>query len=79
VTSSVALALLLAVLAASLAWLLAGGRRRRARRGRLEDRDAVDEDVLGEAEDELRDLNAFTSPEEVEEELPDWGPGAPNR
>ncbi len=81
-TSSVALLVLLVLLAAGLVWLLAGGRLSR----RPEPRDVVgdhrdddaDADTLREAEDELRDVNAFTSPEEAEEDLPDWGPGAPN-
>jgi len=36
-----------------------------------------DPDELEEAEAEVRDLDAFTTPEEAQEDLPDWGPGAP--
>jgi hypothetical protein len=37
----------------------------------------VDREILNEAEDEVRDLDAFTSPEEADDDLPDWGPGVP--
>ncbi|KPK06606.1 MAG: hypothetical protein AMS20_04315 [Gemmatimonas sp. SG8_28] len=37
----------------------------------------VDRDVLEAAEREVRDLDAFSAPEDAEDELPDWGPGAP--
>jgi hypothetical protein len=37
----------------------------------------IDEDELSEAEEELRDLDITTTPEEASEEIPDWGPGAP--
>ena len=37
----------------------------------------VDEDVLREAEDEVRDLDAMKSPDEADDSLPDWGPGVP--
>jgi hypothetical protein len=47
--------------------------RRRARRGMsgIE----RDEDELRAAEEEVRDLDAFATPEDAEEQLPDWGPG----
>jgi hypothetical protein len=46
----------------------------RSRRSRTAD---IDEDELFEAEEELRDLDITTTPEEASEEIPDWGPGAP--
>lgn len=57
---------------------LAGGTllvlRRPARRGHPEERD---EGVLAEAEREVRELDPGTTPEAADEELDDWGPGAP--
>jgi len=40
------------------------------------DPDARDQDVLDEAETEVRDLDALASPEDAADRLPDWGPGA---
>jgi hypothetical protein len=40
-------------------------------------RDDIDIDELMAAEEEVQDLDAFTQPEEADEELRDWGPGAP--
>lgn len=48
--------------------------RRPRRRAAPADRD---DDVLGEAEREVRDLDAMTSPDDADDELTDWGPGAP--
>ncbi len=39
--------------------------------------DAADE--LADAEEEVRDLDVMTGPEDAEQHLPDWGPGAPRR
>jgi hypothetical protein len=39
--------------------------------------DDRDQDALQEAEREVRDLGAMTSPEDADDELTDWGPGAP--
>jgi hypothetical protein len=36
-----------------------------------------DDAVLEEAEREVRDLNATTTPDEADDQLEDWGPGAP--
>jgi hypothetical protein len=38
-----------------------------------------DQDVLEEAEAEVRDLDAMALPEDADDALPDWGPGAPDR
>ena len=38
-----------------------------------------DEDELAQAEDEVRDLDVLTTPEDAEQQLPDWGPGAPRK
>ncbi len=39
----------------------------------------IDEDVLSEAEDEVRGLDAMKSPDDAADSLPDWGPGAPKK
>lgn len=39
--------------------------------------DDVDREELEAAEREVRDLDPLTSPEEADEQMPDWGPGAP--
>jgi hypothetical protein len=49
--------------------------RRPERSGSPDDRD---EETLEEAEREVRDLGAMTSPDEADDELTDWGPGAPS-
>jgi hypothetical protein len=75
VSGSIGLVVVLLVLAAALGWILFGpGGVRGARAGRDE---SVDRDELEAAEEEVRDVNALASPEDAEEELPDWGPGAP--
>lgn len=62
--------LLVLIVAGAVLWL--------ARRQPRRTRDAVeDPDLLREAEDEVRDLNAFATPEDAEDDLPDWGPGVP--
>ncbi len=63
----------IAVLAGVLLWLLWAPARRR----RVADTH-VDADTIA-AEQEVRDLNAFTTPEDADDELPDWGPGAPKK
>lgn len=37
-----------------------------------------DPDELARAEHEVRDLDAFASPEDAQQDLPDWGPGVPH-
>ncbi len=65
---------ILLALAATLLWIFVGGKGSGRRRHRSPD---VDEEELAQAEDELRQLDAGVTPEEAEEELDDWGPGAP--
>lgn len=69
----VPLAIGLLVIAGGLLWLLHTPRRS------TPDPDARDEDVLDEAEGEVRDLDAMASPEDAKDALPDWGPGATSR
>ena len=62
------------VLGGVLAWLLLApfaGRRARHHE--------VDTEMLEAAEEEVRDLGMQVSPEDVDDELPDWGPGVPQR
>ena len=62
---------LVVVLAGVLAWLLLT-----PSRGTTRTSPDADGDTL-EAEQEVRDLDAFTGPEDADDELPDWGPGVP--
>jgi hypothetical protein len=65
---------ILLALAAVLVWIFAGGRGSPRRRHRSPD---VDDEELAEAEEDLRQLDAGVTPDEADEELDDWGPGAP--
>lgn len=69
-TGTLSLGIIIAVLGGLLAWLLfsSGGT------GAADE--SVDPDTT-EAEDEVQELDVFTAPDDAEEELPDWGPGAP--
>ena len=62
----------LLALAGGVVWLLRAPRRRPP--AGVGSRDA---DVLADAEAEVRDLDALTTPEEASDTLPDWGPGVP--
>ncbi len=73
--STVGVGFLILLVAAVLAWLI-GRPKRKAEDDAVVEAD-VDREMLEEAEDEVRGLNAFTSPEEACDDLPDWGPGAP--
>lgn len=64
---------ILLVLAAVLVGIFAGSKGS-ARRRRSPD---IDEEELAEAEEELRQLDAGVTPDEADDELDDWGPGAP--
>ena len=66
--------IVLLALAAVLAGIFASGKGSGRRRQRSPD---VDEAELAEAEEELRQLDTGVSPDEADEELDDWGPGAP--
>jgi|GEM_PF-3243793 len=71
-TSGLTLAALAVV--AAVVWLVA-----RMRDPETEaDPDAIDHELLDEAEREVRDLDAFADPEDADDQLPDWGPGAPH-
>lgn len=63
----------IAALAGILLWLVMAPTGRR----RVADSHLDDETVA--AEHETRDLNALTTPEDADDELPDWGPGAPKQ
>ena len=72
-TSAIGLLSLLLLCVAVLGWLL-----RRPRHADVDlDEDEIDYDALAEAEEEVRDLETFLSPEDADDALPDWGPGAP--
>ncbi len=64
--------ILLFVLAAVLTWLIVSP-------GRRADRREAEGEELEAAEQEVRDLGAFKSPDDADDELPDWGPGVPKR
>lgn len=72
-SGSLALGIIIALLLGTLIWLLVGSARER---GSPTPEDQETQETK-EAEDQVQDLDAFTSPDEAEEELPDWGPGAP--
>jgi hypothetical protein len=59
------------VIAALAAWIV------RRPRGRARASDDVDDETLEAAEREVRDLHSMTSPDDADDQLPDWGPGAP--
>ena len=68
-------AFLLLILTAAFAWMI-GDRRRRRVGSRRAGPAVEDPDELAAAEEEVRGLDAFTRPEDADEQLPDWGPGA---
>ncbi len=75
----------IAVLVGVLLWLLLApasrgrvrGRGRGRGRGRMAE-SRLDEETVA-AEQEVRDLDALGTPEDADDELPDWGPGAPRQ
>ena len=71
----VSLALVLLIFAAAFAWMI-GSRSRRRASSRRAGPAVEDPDELAAAEEEVRELDAFTRPEDADEQLPDWGPGA---
>jgi len=64
------LGVLIVALAGVLLWLVLAPAKRRAGTPHLDD------ETL-EAEREIQELDAFTTPEDADDHLPDWGPGAP--
>ncbi len=64
---------LIAVFAGVLLWLVLAPTSRRRTAAR-----PVDEETLN-AEQEVQDLDAFTTPEDADDELTDWGPGVPDQ
>jgi hypothetical protein len=66
------LGVMIAVLAGILLWLALGARHRDGQEPEVDEETRI-------AEQEVRDLDAFTSPEDADDELPDWGPGTPKR
>ncbi len=76
--SGFAIGTILAAFTAALIWIVFRSRDRSTRGGANIGEDAeVDRDVLSEAEQEVRELGSFVTPEDAIEELPDWGPGTP--
>ncbi len=67
------ISVVIAVLAGVLLWLLLAPAGKR----RLAD-PHLDEETVA-AEQEVRDLGALTTPKDADDELPDWGPGAPKQ
>ncbi len=69
----------IAVLAGVLLWLLLAppSRGRGRGRGRMAE-SRLDEETVA-SEQEVRDLDALGTPEDADDELPDWGPGAPKQ
>jgi hypothetical protein len=76
----VALLVILLVLILALSLLLVIPRKSPVTRSPAEsDSDDVDYDLLDEAEEELGGLDASVTPEQADDELPDWGPGVPKQ
>jgi len=75
VGSTLGVVFLILLVAAVMVWLI--GRPRASVRNDGIGGANVDREILEEAEDEVRDLDAFTSPEDADDDLPDWGPGVP--
>ena len=69
------ISVVIAVLAGVLLWLLLAPPNRERER-MAESR--LDEETIA-AEQEVRDLDALTTPEDADDELTDWGPGAPKQ
>ena len=61
----------LLLIAAVGAWLL------RPPTHRQSNNPIEDPHELESAQEEVRDLDSFASPEDAQDDLPDWGPGAP--
>lgn len=71
---NVTVAVLLIVLAGAVTWFMV----RSSGYAELNAADdEIDHDELSAAEQEVQELDVFTDPEEADDQLPDWGPGAP--
>jgi len=70
-TSTTIFVLGLLLIVAVIGWWL----RRAGRLDRSDPDEDIDRELLDEAEEEVRDLGTFTTPDEADDELPDWGPG----
>jgi hypothetical protein len=66
--------LVLAALVLVLAGIFVGSKRGATRHHTSPD---VDDAELAKAEEDLKRLDAGATPEDAEEDLDDWGPGAP--
>lgn len=76
--SGFAIGTILAAFTAALIWIVFRSSDGSTRGGADSGEDVeVDRDVLSEAEQEVRELGSFVTPEDAIEELPDWGPGTP--
>jgi hypothetical protein len=74
-TSTTIFVLGLLLIVAVIGWWL----RRAGRLSRSDPDEDIDRELLDEAEEEVRDLGTFTTPDEADDELPDWGPGTAKR
>jgi hypothetical protein len=74
-TSTTIFVLGLLLIVAVIGWWL----RRAGRLNRSDPDEDIDRELLDEAEEEVRDLGTFTTPDEADDELPDWGPGTAKR
>jgi len=74
-TSTTIFVLGLLLIVAVIGWWL----RRAGRLDRSDPDEDIDRELLDEAEEEVRDLGTFTTPDEADDELPDWGPGTAKR
>ena len=62
---------------ATFLWWLFGALHGSRSTGKKHPTAEIDEAVLADAEREVRELDAFATPDDAAEEIPDWGPGAP--
>jgi hypothetical protein len=75
-SGSTVLFILLVALAALLVWLSA---KSRGPAPPSPNEAIEDPAALTDAESEVSDLDASASPDDADDQLPDWGPGAPKR
>jgi hypothetical protein len=75
-SSQVAVSVIIIALSALLVWILRVPSTQVNIPPETDESD-IDYDALGAAESEVQDLDAFASPDDADEDLHDWGPGAP--